>query len=85
MAFFVRAGQPVDIQKALTAAKMVEACGYRQHADSINAIKPPNSKTTQMSDISNTVNMSQDAAIKNLQQEVSMLRDLVEAKIINST
>ncbi|CAC5398376.1 unnamed protein product [Mytilus coruscus] len=39
MSFFVRAGQPVDIQSSLTAAKMAEACGYRQHNDVVNAIK----------------------------------------------
>ncbi|CAC5407146.1 unnamed protein product [Mytilus coruscus] len=38
MSFFVRAGQPVDIQSSLTAAKMAEACGYRQHDDVVNAI-----------------------------------------------
>lgn len=38
MAYFVRAGNPDDIQAALTAAKMAETCGYRKHELSVNAI-----------------------------------------------
>ena len=33
MSFFIRAGLPQDMQTALTAAKMAEACGYRKHND----------------------------------------------------
>ena len=36
--FFVRAGRPTDIHQALTSAKMAEACGYREHPDSLNAV-----------------------------------------------
>lgn len=39
MSFFVRAGQPTDLQHALTSAKMAEACGYRKESEAINAIK----------------------------------------------
>jgi hypothetical protein len=38
MAFFVRAGHPTDTQTALTSSKMAEACGYRDHSESVNAI-----------------------------------------------
>ena len=84
MAFFVRAGQPIDIQKALTSAKMAEACGYRQHSDSVNAIKPPNFKKFQMSASSKSENKPQDPVIKDLQQQVSMLRDIVQTKMNDS-
>lgn len=39
MAFFVRAGQPRDIQSALTSAKIAEASGYRKYPDSVNALR----------------------------------------------
>ncbi|VDI50095.1 Hypothetical predicted protein [Mytilus galloprovincialis] len=39
MSFSVCAGQPIDIQSSLTAAKLAEACGYRQHNDVVNAMK----------------------------------------------
>ena len=47
MSFFVRAGQPKDLQTAVTSAKMAEACGYRQENEMVQAIKgatktPPN-------------------------------------------
>ena len=84
MAFFVRTGQPVDIQKALTAAKMAEAYGYRQHTDSVNAVKPTNANNLQMSASAKTENKSQDPAIKDLQQQVSVLSDLVQAKLSDS-
>ena len=38
LSFFVRAGRPTDIHQALTSAKMAEACGYREHPDSLNAV-----------------------------------------------
>jgi hypothetical protein len=43
---------PQDMQTALTAAKMAEACGYRKHNDSINAIytfkdKPRENRNTE--------------------------------------
>jgi hypothetical protein len=38
MSFFIRAGLPQVMETALTAAKMAEACGYRKHEDSSNAI-----------------------------------------------
>ena len=38
LSFFIRSGHPTDIHQALTSAKMAEACGYREHADSLNAV-----------------------------------------------
>lgn len=47
MAFFVRAGHPVDAQQALTSAKMEDTCGYRQHGDSVNVLRNDNRRKFQ--------------------------------------
>lgn len=73
MAFFIRAGLPKDMQTALTSAKMAEACGYRTHEDSVNAIGTFQGKTR---DNRNTGEYKTDE-ISNLRQQVKDLSQLV--------
>lgn len=68
MAFFVRAGQPTDIQTAVTSAKMAEACGYRQENDMVHAIKSEPRKTQTSDD---------KQEIKDLKDQVEKLTSLV--------
>ena len=77
MSFFVRAGQPQALQSALTSAKMAEACGYRKHNDSINAItaKP---KHKQFDD--KPSNHAQNPEIVDLKEQIRRLNDLVAVK-----
>ena len=70
MAIFVRAGQPADVQAALTSAKMAEACGYRQHTDSVNAVKPAKQDTQVEAP-------PQSSEMKELKDQVKLLTDLV--------
>jgi hypothetical protein len=76
MSFFIRAGLPQDMETALTAAKMAEACGYRKHEDSINAIctfkdKPRENRNTEK---------NENDEIRKLRQQVKELNELVTAK-----
>lgn len=81
MSFFVRAGQPVDAHHALTSAKMAEACGYRQHGDSINALKHENKHAPrQLPGKSNIIDSNQSEVIRDLQNQVAILTDLVQGK-----
>ena len=85
MAFFVRAGQPADLTSALTAAKMAEACGYRD-------IHPTNSANVAMVDTKITsttgkpsVTVSETPTdFSNLTAEITKLTKTVSDLAINS-
>ncbi|CAC5421766.1 unnamed protein product [Mytilus coruscus] len=57
------------------------ACGYRQHGDSINAVKHENKHAPrQLPGKSNSIDSSQSEVIRDLQNQVAILTDLVQGK-----
>lgn len=72
MAFFVRAGHPTDTQTALTSAKMAEACGYRDHSESVNAIDSAR-KQKPYQKIQGTT----DPAVEDLRKQIENLTEIV--------
>ncbi|CAG2200046.1 unnamed protein product [Mytilus edulis] len=65
----------------LNFCKMAEACGYRQHGDSINALKHENKHAPrQLPGKSNSTDSNQSEVIRDLQNQVAILTDLVQGK-----
>ncbi|CAG2199740.1 unnamed protein product [Mytilus edulis] len=58
---------------------MVEACGYRQHGDFINALKHENKHAPrQMPGKSNIIDSNQSEVIRELQNQIAILTNLVQ-------
>ena len=76
MSFFIRAGLPQDMETALTAAKMAEACGHRKHENSINAICTFKDKPRE----NRNAEKNENDEIRKLRQQVKELNELVTAK-----
>jgi hypothetical protein len=72
MAFFVRAGHPTDTQTALTSSKMAEACVYRDHSESVNAIDSAK-KHKPYQKIQGTT----DPAVEDLRKQIKNLTEIV--------
>ena len=81
MAFFVRAGQPTGTQEALISAKMAEACGYRQHDQLVNALKFGHKRKSSQAQETSKTSSASDEVIKELQNHVAVLTDLVKSNM----
>ena len=81
MASFVRAVQPAGAQEALTSAKMVEACGYRQHDQLVNALKVGHKRKSSQAQEKSKTSSASDEVIKELQNHVAVLTDLVKCNM----
>jgi hypothetical protein len=76
MSFFIRAGLPQDMETALTAAKMAEACGYRKHENSINAICTFKDKPRE----NRNAEKNENDEIRKLRQQVRIKNDICSGK-----
>ena len=72
MAFFVRERHPTDAQTALTSSKMAEACGYRDHSESVNTIDSAR-KQKHYQKIQGTA----DPAVADLRKQIKNLAEIV--------
>jgi hypothetical protein len=72
MTFFVRAGHPTDTQTALTSSKMAEACGYRDHSESVNAIDSARKHKTYQK-----IQGTTDLAVEDLRKQIKNLTEIV--------
>lgn len=79
MAFFVRAGNPTDLSSALASAKMAEACGYRKHDDTVDAIRKKEDSNAPAE--ASKDDMKQE--INHLKNQVTHLTKLVEKLSVN--